>query len=379
MPRLSQPFRPQAKQDRSDVWRVDCRAWAVLLRSWGLPVRPKFETQDDAEHFVRELDAYFLIGGPPQIRDRVLLPELRQLFLRSRIADGCSAATLRNCRAGTRRFVDYAKTRGWAYVDQIGVPQFIEFKLNQTALGLKRSSVYGECKIVRQLFRFARQMHYCSGNPTDDVMPPAPTEQANRSLTPDELKRFSGFSGTRGPVWRFMLATGCRRSEICRLTLDSFVFDAIPQPFVTFAAKGGRRNFPMSPTMVLVAREFLELAPQLKRPLVGRARTASEWPTDTLLGIVPATLYRWWRIDKRVLGLAPEVNLHTLRHDFATDVVEHSGIRKAQLLLGHANIRTTAAYDHTSDASLVPAVEVRVTTVSRASRSDLVTSEEQRG
>lgn len=369
MPRLAQPFRPKVTPLKSGDWTVDCRAWRNLLLSWGLPVRPKFPTKALADHHVRELDAYYLMGGPPMVRERVPLAELRDLFLEARSADGLAWQTLLSYRRATKAFVGYAKTRRWGYVDQIGVPQFTQFKVNQVALGLAPRTVHGQCSIIRAFFSFAVQMSYAETNPVKGAMPARPTKQANRALTEEERGKIWGFDGTRGPIWRFMLATGCRRSEVCKLSAASFELAAIPYPFVRLEAKGRLRNFPLSVQTVKLARAFITLAPMLRgisgHPIASNSVWAPDF-SDTLLGITPGTLNGWWSADREAMAIADDVVLHTFRHDFATSVVARSGVRTAQKLMGHADIRTTVLYDHTSDALLAAAVDEHGTFLSLA-------------
>ncbi|KKN67409.1 hypothetical protein LCGC14_0461520 [marine sediment metagenome] len=359
MPRSKQPFHPRATKLGSGKWVVDCRAWRNFLRSWGCPVRPEFWTEEAALHRVRELDAYYLMGGPPVLQERVSLTELRDLFLASRQADGLSWQTILKYQRETETFVGYAKTRGWRYVDQINTSQFTQFKVNQVALGLALRTVYLQCSIVRAFFSFAEQMGYVTTNPVKGAMPARSTEQANRSLTDEERTTIWEFGGIRSPVWRLMLATGCRRSELCKLASASFEFTAIPHPFVRLNGKGKVRNFPLSPGTVDLAHEFIAVAPTLRGPSAHPIAADSVWApeySNTLLGILPIALSGWWLADRGVMGLADDVVMHTLRHDFATSVVARSGVRAAQQLLGHADIRTTVQYDHTSDDILLAAV-----------------------
>jgi len=361
MPRSQQPFHPTSKRLPNGKWEVDCRAWRDLLRSWGLPVRPRFSMEADALHRVRELDAYYLMGGPPAVRERIPLADARELFLQARNADGLSWQTLLKYRMVTREFLGYARTRSWGYLDQIGTPQVIAFKLNQTALGLSHRTVHLHCSVLRVFLSFAVRMGFLETNPMVGAMPARPTRQANRALTNEERLAIWGFGGKRGPLWRLMLVTGCRRSEVCKLSERSFAFAAIPQPFVRLDAKGRVRSFPLTSMTVELAREFVRVAPTLRSPASPALHSDSVWAaeySDTLLSISPQTLNRWWGVDRDAMKLARDVVLHTLRHDFATTVVERAGVRSAQQLLGHADIRTTVQYDHTSDEALAAAAGV---------------------
>jgi len=164
-------------------------------------------------------------------------------------------------------------------------------------------------------------------------------------LSLDEVARL--FAAVVGLKHRAILMTayaaGLRISEVVALRVD----DIDSQRMVLRVRQGkGRRD------------RYVMLSPRLLALL--RAYWKAARPTEWLFpGDIPgrpltaSTVYRVCVQAARDAGLGKHVTVHTLRHSFATHLLESgTDIRTIQVLLGHRNLKTTAVYTHVSPVAV---------------------------
>ncbi len=161
----------------------------------------------------------------------------------------------------------------------------------------------------------------------------------------DEVARL--FAAVVGLKHRAILMTayaaGLRISEVVSLRVDDI--DSQRMVLRVRQGKGRRDRYVMlSPRLLALLREYWKAAR----------------PTDWLFpGDVPgrpltaSTVHRVCVQAARDAGLGKHVTVHTLRHSFATHLLEAgTDIRTIQVLLGHRNLKTTAVYTHVSPVAV---------------------------
>lgn len=136
--------------------------------------------------------------------------------------------------------------------------------------------------------------------------------------------------------------TGMRAEEICALGLASV---NLPARYVRVYGKGGKeRVVPLAAKGADMLKEYLELArPKLEGPasppLVFLSKSGRAIKRQNL----------WDMVQKRALeaGIGRPIHPHTLRHSFATHLLEGgANLRAVQEMLGHASVSTTEIYTH---------------------------------
>lgn len=145
-----------------------------------------------------------------------------------------------------------------------------------------------------------------------------------------------------GLIVRLMYATGLRVSEIAKLKVSDVLFDT---GFIRIKGKGKKERF------VPVDKTTLEL---LKNYLSGRNYTTSKDFVFISNRKRAFTRQGLWKIIKRKFRkIGVELKPHTLRHMFATHMLENgANIRAVQEMLGHESITTTQIYTDITDNSL---------------------------
>jgi integrase/recombinase XerD len=149
-------------------------------------------------------------------------------------------------------------------------------------------------------------------------------------LSPEEVTRL--IDSTANLMHRAMVmtlyATGVRRAELCRLK-----------------GKGGRdRDVPLSPRLLEILREYWRWMKPKTYLFPGMQ---NNWRAD-----VPITdKVAWIAVTEaaKAAGITKRVSPHTLRHSYATHLLEAGAdLRTIQLLLGHAKLADTTVYLHLS-------------------------------
>jgi integrase/recombinase XerD len=179
----------------------------------------------------------------------------------------------------------------------------------------------------------------------DGVVFPKQQKKLPVVLSPAEVTLF--FGAIPGLKHRALLMTayaaGLRVSEVVALRVDDI--DSQRMVIRVRQAKGRKDRYVMlSPRLLAILREYWKAA----RP------TGYLFPgQDPEKPLNAATVHQACRNACQAAGLDKHVTVHTLRHSFATHLLEAgTNIRTIQILLGHSSLRTTAVYTHVSAATL---------------------------
>jgi integrase/recombinase XerD len=164
-------------------------------------------------------------------------------------------------------------------------------------------------------------------------------------LSLDEMARFLEALGN--PKHRVILMTtyaaGLRLAEVCRLQVEDI--DSARMVIHIRQAKGHKdRDVMLSPRLLAILRHYWKI--QRPRPYLFPGRKPDQ-------PISPRTVQKVCQRARAASGLSKHVSMHTLRHSFATHLLETgTDLRTIQILLGHRSFSTTARYIHVSTAAL---------------------------
>lgn len=141
-------------------------------------------------------------------------------------------------------------------------------------------------------------------------------------------------------------SAGLRVSEVAKIKIAHI--DSHRGQILIKGAKGKKdRYVPASPLLLDILRNYyLKCDPKPKEYLFESEQTG------TLLSV--RTIQEVFSKAKRRAGIKKEVGIHSLRHSFATHLLEKgTDIRYIKDILGHFDIKTTERYLHVSNAKLV--------------------------
>jgi integrase/recombinase XerD len=223
-------------------------------------------------------------------------------------------------------------------------------------LDLKREDALSEASILRAIsslrsyFRFLCREGLTSADPTEFLDSPKRWRRLPAVLSPSEVERMLEAPGRKSSwlrdraILEVMYATGVRVSELVGLTLGDVDMEA---GFVRVMGKGRReRVVPLGRTAIAWLRRYLD---EMRH---GLDRGEGEDRLFLNLRGRPLSRVSVWKIVRdrvREAGIAKAAGPHTLRHSFATHLLEGGAhLRAVQEMLGHADIATTQIYTHVS-------------------------------
>ena len=262
---------------------------------------------------------------------------------------GHSRHTVENYLRDVRRLIAHAAAKGVRRPDELTAAQLREFVYDLKDLGLAPATIHRQISAIRTYFRFLVGEGYAARNPSERIESPKRWRTLPTVLTQAETDRLLAAPTPDAPLGirdrallEFAYATGARVSELVGLKLQDIQFeDRIARIF----GKGAKER------LVPVGRRALgaialyarEIRPALDRGK-GRAMLFLN-ARGTPLSRVGA-----WGIIKqaaRRAGVTKRVTPHTLRHTFATHLLEGGAdLRAVQEMLGHADLSTTQLYTH---------------------------------
>jgi len=208
---------------------------------------------------------------------------------------------------------------------------------------------------LRRFYRWCRREHLIGEDPTRLLSAPKLGRTLPDTLSEEEVERLldaPDCKTSRGLRDRSMLellyATGLRVSELVALQMHQV---NLRQGVVRVTGKGQKeRLVPMGEEAIDWLRRYLQEA----RPdLVVGDTSEILFLTNRKSGM---TRQAFWHLIKRYarqVGIQTPLSPHTLRHAFATHLLNHGAdLRAVQMLLGHSNISTTQIYTHVARARL---------------------------
>jgi len=202
---------------------------------------------------------------------------------------------------------------------------------------------------LRQFFQWGVREQLFSTDPTARIEAPRLGRPLPKSLSETEVDALldaPDIGCAEGLRDRAMLevlyATGLRVSELVGLQPDQL---SLTQGLVRVVGKGGKeRLVPLGEEAVNWVGRFLTAA---RSELLGGRPCDALFPTRRGGGMTRQAF--WYRIKKHALtaGIPQTLSPHTVRHAFATHLVNHGAdLRVVQLLLGHSSLSTTQIYTH---------------------------------
>jgi integrase/recombinase XerC len=227
--------------------------------------------------------------------------------------------------------------------------------LNEKAYS--KATIARKLATLRSFYKFLVKTNRCSSNPMTAIRTPKQEKKLPRFLEYEEVKRLletpptDSWLGSRDRgILETLYSTGIRVSELVALNMDDIDFLS---EVIHIRGKGKKERItPISSSALQAIQHYMEFRNK-------RAQNNSHFDARVLFvnkhGQRLSTRSVRRKMDKylKIAGLDPAISPHTLRHSFATHMLNNGAdLRSVQELLGHQSLSTTQVYTHLTTRKL---------------------------
>ena len=252
---------------------------------------------------------------------------------------------------------DLERLRSWAERNKLELPKLNRQDLREWLIDLAGEKLSENSKrrmvsAVRGFYKFLMFEGHVDKNPADDLVSPQKGFYLPRFLNQNEIETLLSApdvtteSGLRDrAILEVMYACGLRVSEVVGLKIENIDIDA---GILTTTGKGSKtRRVPVGTSAVEWLKSYLAV-----RRKGDNIEIDNLFITPARQALTRQLIHSFIKAYADGCGL-DGVSPHTLRHSFATHLVQNNAdIRSVQQMLGHADISTTQIYTHITSTQL---------------------------
>ncbi len=265
------------------------------------------------------------------------------------VEKGLAANTRASYSADLLKFLSYLKDTGIDDWSQVRFPEIIAFLSRAQEQGLAPRSRARLLSAMRGFFKFMVRDSHLQESPVANLTSPRLRRHLPTVLSVAEVERLLAQPNPDLPLGlrdsamlELLYGTGLRVTELITLAIGRVNLEV---GFLVARGKGSKeRIVPMGEVATEAVRSYtLGSRPRLLKGRVSEILFVSNRGTAM-------TRQGFWKLLKkygRQAGMQKSLTPHTLRHSFATHLLERGAdLRSVQMMLGHADISTTQIYTH---------------------------------
>jgi len=214
-----------------------------------------------------------------------------------------------------------------------------------------KSSITCKLSAVRSFYNYLQKEELLKENPLDKISSPKQDKKLPSYLTGDEINKFLAAPDISTPVGQrdraileLLYASGLRVSELVHLTRSQIDMDTRE---IRIIGKGSKERLVLmgKPAQAAITAYMKEGRPQL----LVKKKTEAVFINRYGKPLIERRIQKIVKQYARQGGIKKRVHPHTIRHTFATHLLDGGAdLRVVQELLGHASLTTTQIYTHVS-------------------------------
>ena len=293
--------------------------------------------------------------------NRTAFGDAAERFLRHMVAErGGSPLTVKSYREDLLQLEEFLASAGCRAPGDASSVLLRRFAAGLHAAGYAASTVARKIASMRSFYAFGQREGWVRGNPAKPLRSPRKPRKLPKFLTGDEISQLLAaprpgqVGGLRDrAILELMYSSGCRVREL--VSLDDGDLD-LRNATVRIRGKGRRERLGIVGSHAQAAlRSWLAARPTA----AGGRATSRPLFTNKFGGRLSVRgVARLLEKHLAVAGLAGKASPHTLRHSFATHLLDAGAdIRSVQELLGHKSLVTTQIYTHVTTSRLLDAFD----------------------
>lgn len=284
------------------------------------------------------------------LKDEILEDYYEYLLLERNLASN----SIQSYENDVKHLLEFSEMIGKRYLDLSydNLEQFLSYLVD---LGLGKKSLRRIVSGIKSFYRFLELEEIVTDNPTESLEGPMVSRELPEVLTVEEIDSLlsaidlSTPHGVRNAaILELLYSCGLRVSEVCDITYSCLFLE---ERYIRVVGKGTKeRLVPMSESAVERINEYLPIRqaiipkpPYQHHLFLNRVRT----------GISRQMIFMIIKDLANQVGLKKKISPHTLRHSFATHLLEGgANLQAIRDMLGHADISTTEIYTHLDRSTL---------------------------
>jgi integrase/recombinase XerD len=267
------------------------------------------------------------------------------------LEQGLSENTLAAYRSDLNKFALFLGQTNLLDVDEIKVRDYLKQRREQS---LSARSTARAQSALKRFYVYFISIKELTSSPLAHIDQPKLGQTLPKTLSEEEVEALLNAPNLEEPIGlrdkamlELIYATGLRVSELVGLRLEQI---NLRQAVVFVKGKGNKeRLVPMGE----IALEYIDIYLKQGRQQLIKHSTDFVFPSKRGIGMTRQTFWHRIKHYAKVANIHCELSPHTLRHAFATHLINHGAdLRVVQMMLGHSDLSTTQIYTHVAKERL---------------------------
>ena len=267
------------------------------------------------------------------------------------LEQGLSENTLAAYRSDLNKFALFLGQTNLLDVDEIKIRDYLK---QRRELSLSARSTARAQSALKRFYVYFISIKELTSSPLAHIDQPKLGQTLPKTLSEEEVEALLNAPNLEDPIQlrdkamlELIYTTGLRVSELVGLRLEQL---NLRQAVVFVKGKGNKeRLVPMGE----IALEYIEIYLKQGRQQLIKHSTDFVFPSKRGIGMTRQTFWHRIKHYAKVANIYCELSPHTLRHAFATHLINHGAdLRVVQMMLGHSDLSTTQIYTHVAKERL---------------------------
>lgn len=285
--------------------------------------------------------------------NKLILAFMDYLAFEKGLTGNTQAAYKRDLNKFLRYLTEHRQmVKSWEEVSKKDIVSFLAWEMDT---GASYATVARSLSSIKSFYKFMVMENYLTINPTTDLETPKIKRKLPQVLSIEEVDKLLEQCNVMLPLGirdramlELMYGTGLRVSELLALQLDDINFTA---GFLRCLGKGRKeRIIPINNSSIMWVERYLSRS---RNTLLKGRQERSLFLNAHGRPLTRQGFFKLLGQYAEKSGIEKEITPHTLRHSFATHLLENGAdLRAVQEMLGHADISTTQIYTHVTKIRL---------------------------